>query len=99
MATYLDGAVLAAWLQSQDSESLGDDHLLLLVIWCWDTLEKLDSLDGSLSSGELVRKHTTDGSEEDAAWGTLVEGTKLLGVDQVALVKEVLVSELICESN
>lgn len=63
-----------------------NDHLLLLVVRSWDTLEELDSLDGGLSSGKLVGKHTTDGTEEDAARCALVEGTKLLWVDQMALV-------------
>jgi hypothetical protein len=90
----LDGAVLAARLQSEDSESLGDDDLLLLVIGGGDALEELDPLDGSLASGELVREHASDRAEEDLAGSALVEGTALVGLDQMALVEEVLVAEL-----
>jgi len=36
-----DGAVFATWLQSEDTESLWNDHSLLVVIWWWDALERL----------------------------------------------------------
>lgn len=37
----LEGSVLSAGLQSQDSESGGDDHLLLSVVWGRHTLVEL----------------------------------------------------------
>lgn len=46
--------VLSSGLQPQDSESVGDDHLLLPVVGRGHTLEELQSLKGSGSSGGLV---------------------------------------------
>jgi len=70
-----DSAVLASWLQSQDTESLWDDHALDLVVWWWDTLEDLKSLHGSGTTSSLVRNHTTDGLVEDSRWSTEMEWT------------------------
>lgn len=41
VAESTDSAVLSAGLETQDSESLGNHHLLLLVIRGRDTLEDL----------------------------------------------------------
>lgn len=51
----LDGAVLSPGLESEDSESVGDDHLLLSVVGRGHTLEELESLKGGSTSGGLVR--------------------------------------------
>jgi hypothetical protein len=93
-AIYLDCAVLPARLQSQYSESSRDDDSLLLVVRRWDTLEELESLNGSCASWCLVRQHSSDGSEEDLAWCSEVERTGFLGVDQMSLVQELVVAEL-----
>ena len=91
---HLDRAELAAGLESQDSESLRNHHLLLSVVRGRDTLKELDALEGSSTTGSLVGHHSTDGSVEDPAWCTEVEGTALLWVYEMALVQEVVVAEL-----
>lgn len=75
MTQTANSAVLAAGLQTQDTQSLGNDHLLLLVVWGRDTLEDLKSLQGGGTAGSLVRDHAADGLVEDAGWGAEVEGT------------------------
>lgn len=50
----LQGAVLSSGLQSQDSESSGDDHLLGLVLGGGNTLEELESGQGGGTSRALV---------------------------------------------
>jgi len=73
VAETADGAVLAAGLKSQNAQSLGDDHLLLLVIWGRDTLEDLQPLESGSTAGGLVGDHATDGLVEDAGRGAEVE--------------------------
>jgi hypothetical protein len=75
VAQTADSAVLAAGLQSQDTEGLGNDHLLLLVVGGRDTLEDLESLKGGGTPGGLVGNHATDGLVEDPRRGAEVEGT------------------------
>jgi hypothetical protein len=58
--------VLSAGLQSQNSQSLGYNHSLLFVIWWWNTLENLKSLQSSGTTGGLVGNHATDGLVEDS---------------------------------
>lgn len=70
-----DGAELAAGLQSEDAEGLGDDHLLLLVVGGRDTLEDLEALHGGSTTGGLVGDHAADGLVEDSRRGAEVEGT------------------------
>ena len=73
MAQSTNSAVLAAGLQSQYSQSLGDNDTLGLVIWWWDTLENLKSLHSSGTPGGLVRDHAADSLVEDSRWGTEME--------------------------
>ena len=75
VAEATDGAVLAAGLQSQDTEGLGNNHLLLLVVRGRDTLEDLEALKGGGTAGGLVGDHATDGLVEDPGRGAEVEGT------------------------
>lgn len=75
MAQTANGAVLAAGLQSENTESLGNDHLLLLVIGRGNTLEDLEALHGGSTTGSLVGDHATDGLVEDARRSAEVEGT------------------------
>lgn len=75
MAETANGAVLATGLEAEHTESLGNNNTLLLVVWGRDTLEDLESLQGSGTTGGLVRNHTADGLVEDARRGAEVEGT------------------------
>lgn len=68
-----DSAVLASWLQAEDTESLWDNHALDLVVWGWDTLKDLKSLHGGSTTSSLVWDHTTDSLVEDAGWSAEVE--------------------------
>lgn len=70
-----DSAVLAAGLQPQNPQGLGNDDALLLVVWGGDTLEGLETLKSSLATGGLVRNHAADGSPEHLGRGAEVEGT------------------------
>lgn len=65
MSNTLDCAVLAAWLQSEDTQSLWYNNLLLLVVWWWNTLKSLESVHGGGTPGGLVWDHASDGSLED----------------------------------
>jgi hypothetical protein len=73
MAQTSDSAVLAAGLQSQDTQSLGYHHLLLFVVWGRNTLENLQSLKGGSTASGLVRDHATNGLVEDARRSAEVE--------------------------
>jgi hypothetical protein len=75
VAETADGAVLAAGLQAQDTEGLGNNHLLLLVVRGRDTLEDLEALKGGGTAGGLVGNHAADGLVEDTRRGAEVEGT------------------------
>lgn len=70
-----NGAVLSAGLESQNSEGLGDDHSLLLVVRRGNALKDLESLESGLASGSLVGNHTSNGLVEDSRGGSEVEGT------------------------
>lgn len=70
-----DSAELAAGLESENAESLGNDDLLGLVVGWGDTLEDLKALESSGTTGSLVRHHTTDGLVEDSGGSAEVEGT------------------------
>ena len=58
-------AYLAVRLQSEDLESCGDDHPLLLVIWRRNTFKGLQPLHSGLSTLGLVRHHTKNCTPED----------------------------------
>ena len=73
MAESANRAVLSSGLQSQDPQSLGNNNSLDLVIWWWDTLEDLKSLESSGTTGSLVGNHSADCLVEDSRWGTEVE--------------------------
>jgi hypothetical protein len=75
VAETADSAVLAAGLQAENAESLGNNHLLLLVVRGRDTLEDLEALQGGGTAGSLVGDHAPDGLVEDSRGGTEVEGT------------------------
>lgn len=75
VAQTADSAVLAAGLQPQNAESLGNHHLLDLVVGRGDTLEDLEALKGGGTAGGLVGDHAADGLVEDTRGSTEVEGT------------------------
>lgn len=78
VAETADSAVLAAGLESEDSQSLGNNDLLLLVVGRGDTLEDLEALKSGGTTGGLVGDHASDGLVEDSRGGTEVERTCLV---------------------
>jgi hypothetical protein len=70
-----DSAVLAAGLQPQYPQGLGDDDALLLVVWGRDALEGLEALHGGVTAGGLVGNHAADGSPEHLGGSAEVEGS------------------------
>lgn len=75
-----DSAVLASWLQSQDSEGLWDNDSLLGVVWWWDSLENLQAGESGLTARGLVGDHTADGLVEDTGRSAEMERTVVLVV-------------------
>lgn len=92
--SHLDSAVLATRLESQDTKGGGNDHTLLTVVWWRNTLEKLEALESSGTTGGLVGDHPTDGLEENLRWCTVVEGTRFPRVDDMALVEKIVIAQL-----
>ena len=92
--TYLHGAVLAAGLEPQHPEGLRDDHALLAIVRRGHALEELETLKSCRAASSLVGDHAADGPVEDLGGCTMVEGAGLFGVDNVALVQEVVVPQL-----
>ena len=84
----------SASLQSEDLEGGWDDHLLLLVIWGWDSLEGLEPLESVLSSLCLVWGHATDSSPEDLG-GSPEVIRSTAGLDVTSLPQEVKVLQLV----
>lgn len=91
VAESADGAVLAARLETEDTESLGDDHALLVVVWGRDALKGLEALHGGGAASGLVRNHATDGAPEHLGWRTVVPWTTTGGVETSLLAEEGLV--------
>lgn len=81
VAETANGAVLATGAQTQDTESLGNDNALLLVVGRGDTLEDLQALQSSSTAGGLVGNHAADSLVEDAGGSAEVEGTTASGVE------------------
>jgi hypothetical protein len=75
VAETANGAVLAAGLEAENTQSLGNDDTLLLVVWGRNTLEDLESLHSSSTTGGLVGNHAADGLVEDARRSAEVERT------------------------
>lgn len=70
-----DSAELAAGLETENTESLGNDDLLGLVVGRGDTLEDLEALESSGTTGGLVGDHATDSLVENSGGSAEVEGT------------------------
>ena len=75
VAESADGAVLAAGLEAEDTEGLGNDHALLVVVRRRNTIEGLQALQSGGTTGSLVRDHTTDGAPEHLGGSAVVPGT------------------------
>lgn len=87
MAESADSAVLAAGLEAEDTEGLGDDHALLVVVRWGNTIEGLQALKSGGTTGSLVRDHATDGAPEHLGGSAVVPGTYVQVSDQ-ANIKE-----------
>jgi hypothetical protein len=87
VAETANSAVLAAGAETQDTESLGNDDTLLLVVGRGDTLEDLEALHSGGTTGGLVGNHTADSLVEDAGRSAEVEGTTTGGVETSDLAK------------
>lgn len=90
-AETADGAVLAAGLEAEDTERLGDDHALLVVVGRGDTLEGLQAVHGGGTTLSLVRDHATDGAPEHLGRRTVVPWATARGVETGLLAEEGLV--------
>jgi hypothetical protein len=75
VAETTNSAVLAAGLEPQYPQGLGDNDALLLVVGSGNTLERLQALHGGLTAGSLVGNHAADSSPEHLGGGAEVEGT------------------------
>ena len=91
---YLDRAVLATRLQPQHPQGLRDNHPLLAVIWRRNTLKKLQAFKSRRATSGLVRYHAADGPEENLGRRAVMERTRFFGVNNVALMQEVVVAQL-----
>lgn len=92
---YLDSAVLAARLQAKNTESFGNDHALLAIVWGRDTLEELKTFKGSGTTSSLVGDHAANGAEENLGRGAVMEGAGLFRVHNMAFVEEIVVAKLV----
>jgi hypothetical protein len=90
-AETADGAVLAAGLEAEDTEGLGNDHALLVVVGRGDTLEGLQAVHGSVTTLGLVRDHATDGAPEHLGRRTVVPWTTARRVETGLFAEESLV--------
>jgi hypothetical protein len=90
-AETADGAVLAAGLETEDTEGLGDDHALLVVVGRGDALEGLEAVHGSVTTLGLVRDHATDGAPEHLGRRTVVPWTTARRVETGLFAEESLV--------
>ena len=90
----LECSVLAARLETQHTEGIWDNELLLTVVRRGHTLVHLQTLERGSTTRRLVRNHTADSTVQDARRSAVVEGTTLAGVHKVALVHESVVLQL-----
>jgi hypothetical protein len=87
VAETANGAVLATGAETQDTESLGNNDTLLLVVGRGDTLEDLEALHSGGTTSGLVGNHAADGLVKDAGRSAEVEGTTTGGVETSHLAK------------
>ena len=75
VAETSDSAVLAAGLEPQYPQGLGNNDALLLVVGGGDTLKGLEALHGGGTTSSLVGNHAADSSPEHLGGGAEVERT------------------------
>ena len=91
-------AVVSVGLHSQDSEGLGHNHSLLVVVGEGNSLEHLQLLEGGGTTGRLVGEHASHGLPEHArGGGEVLESTAGVSVDSFVLSS--LPSELVSEER
>ena len=90
----LQCSVLTTRLETQHTQRIRNNKLLLAVVWRRHALIDLEALKRGRATGGLVRHHTTDRAEENARRSTVVEWTALAWVDKVALVHKLKVLQL-----
>lgn len=78
---------VAAGLDADNFEGLGDDHSLLSVVRRRNSLEHLEASKGELSAARFVRNHSSNNTEEHLGGRTLVERS-LLRVGAETLLEE-----------
>lgn len=91
---HLYCTVLPARLQPQHPQSLWNDHPLLPVVWWRNTLIQLEAFQRCGAPRGFVRNHATDGTVKNLRGCSVVEGARLFGIHDVALVEEIVVTEL-----
>jgi hypothetical protein len=94
----LENGEVSASLHSEDLESVGADHSLLLVVRVWDTVEEAERGEGGSTTGFLVGEHSSDVLPEHTAGGKgVLESTTGVGVNSLLL--HVLPDELVAEER
>ena len=93
-----ENAELSLGLQAQGLGSLGDSHLLLLVIRSGDTVEHLHALKSGLTSGSLMGEHATDSSPENHRRSSVVKRASS-GIGSGGLHSELLILQLVSEQG
>ena len=95
---FSEHAEFSLGLQTKGLDRLGNSHLLLLVIRSGDAVKHLEALKGSLTSGGLVRKHSTNSSPEHHRRGSVVKRASSR-IRSGRLVLELLILELVSEQR
>lgn len=93
-------AEFSSKFKSHDFQCLGNVGLFGIGIWVGAALENLESFQGSLSSGGLVREHSSNASPEELGRGLEVVGSSLswVAIGDFVLPFEILNSSVIKES-
>jgi len=93
-STHLYCAILASRLQPQYPQRIRYYHTLLLIVWWRHPFEKFEAFEGCGTPGCLVWDHTPDGPVKNLGRCAVMEGTRLFGINNMAFVKEVVVTKL-----
>ena len=65
-----NSASVSVGFDSENFESLRNDHSLLDVVWVWNSFKDLQPLKGSFSSSGLMWQHSSNDSPEHSRWGS-----------------------------